>query len=149
MRALSRATLALVGLGQLEVGVWGVASPHSFFTTFPGLGHHWVVHLGSYNEHLVRDYAGAELGLGILLLAAAIWFERRVVLIAGAAFLFATVPHFIYHLTTTDSLSTTDNVASLASFAVEITVVAAAMAVVSRPVLTPATRRRDATLATR
>jgi hypothetical protein len=148
MRATIRSALVLVALAQLAIGVWGVASPHSFFTTFPGFGHHWVASLGTYNEHLVRDYAGAELGLGVLLLAAAIWFEQRVVLIAGTAFLFATVPHFIYHLTTTDSMSTADNAASLAGFAIEIVLVATAMAVVSRPVATPTTGRHDATLAT-
>ena len=148
MRPLSRAGLGLVALAQLEVGAWGTASPHSFFNTFPGFGHHWVVSLGTYNEHLVRDYAGAELGLAVLLLAAAIWFERRVLLIAGATFLFATVPHFVYHLTTTDSLSTADNAASLTSFAIEIAIVVTAMAVVTRPLPSSTKRRRDATLAT-
>jgi hypothetical protein len=128
----ARLALVLVALGQLEVGVWGEAAPRSFFDTFPGAGHHWLTHLGPYNEHLVRDYAAAELGLGVLLLAAAIWFAPRVVLIAGASFLFATVPHFAYHLTTTDRLSSTDNVASLAAFAVEIALVVAAMAIALR-----------------
>lgn len=144
MRRLARAGLAIVALGQLDVGVWGEFAPHSFFKTFPGLGHHWVVSLGPYNEHLVRDYAAAELGLGVLLLAVAIWVERRSVLMAGTAFLFATVPHFAYHLTSTDRLSTTDNLASLASFAVEIVLVALAMFAVTRA----PERRSSATPAT-
>jgi hypothetical protein len=119
--------LLLVAVAQAQVGLWGVLAPHSFFTTFPGLGHHWVVSLGPYNEHVVRDYAGAEIGLAVVLAAAALWPERHLLLTAGVAFLAATLPHFAYHLTTTDHLSTVDNVASLSGFAIEIVLVLAAM----------------------
>lgn len=127
MRRWQRPALLLVAAGQAQVGVWGELSPHSFFTTFPGFGHHWVAMFGTYNEHLVRDYAAAELGFALLLVLAAVWFERRVVLVAGAAFLAGTLPHFIYHLTTTSMMSTGDNVASLGAFAAEIVAVAAVM----------------------
>jgi hypothetical protein len=126
-----RAALAVVGLAQAEVGAWGEAAPHSFYASFPGFGHHWVAAMGAYDEHLVRDYAACELGFAVLLVCAAIWSTRQVVLIAGAAFLVGTLPHFAYHLTTTSMLSTTDNVASIGSFVVEMTLVAAAMAAVS------------------
>jgi hypothetical protein len=124
---LARAGLALVGLAQAEIALWGLIAPRAFFNDFPGAGRHWVSVLGPYNEHLVRDYAAAELGLAVLLLAAAIWFGRPIVLIAGAAFLAATVPHFAYHLTTTNKLSAADNVASLGAFALEIGLVVWAM----------------------
>jgi hypothetical protein len=124
---LQRVVLLLVAAGQAEVGVWGELSPHSFFTTFPGFGHRWVAMLGMYNEHLLRDYAGTELGFAVLLAAAAVWFERRLVLAGGAAFLVATLPHFAYHLTTTSHMSTSDNVGSLGAFAVEMAAVAVVM----------------------
>ncbi|MGI8902084.1 MAG: hypothetical protein ACR2IP_00120 [Solirubrobacteraceae bacterium] len=111
-----RGGLALVAAAQADTGIWGLLAPRSFFRDFPGAGHHWVAGLGPYNEHLIRDYAATELGFAVLLLGAAIWFERRLVLVAGIAFLAATLPHFAYHLTTTDSLSTTDNAASLGAF---------------------------------
>lgn len=132
MRPVARAALALVAAAQAEIGIWGLTAPHSFFATFPGFGRHWVAPLGVYNEHLVRDYAGAELGFAVLLACAAIWFERRLVLVAGAAFLAATLPHFAYHLTTTDHLSATDNTLSLGSFVLELMVVVWAMVVVTR-----------------
>ena len=122
-----RIALVLVAAAQAEIGLWGVLAPHSLFRSFPGFGHHWVAPLGPYNEHLLRDYAASELGLAVLLAAAAIWWERRLVLVGGTAFLVATVPHFAYHLTTTDNLSTADNAVSLALFAIEILVVAGAM----------------------
>jgi alkylhydroperoxidase family enzyme len=121
----SRIVLVLVGAAQAEIGIWATAAPRSFFDNYPGFGHHWVAMLGPYNEHLVRDYAAAELGFALLLVLAAAWFDRRVVLAAGSAFLLGTLPHFIYHLTTTGAMSTTDNVASLGSFVAELVAVAA------------------------
>ncbi len=132
-----RVGLALVAAGQAGVGFWGLIAPRGFFRDFPGAGHHWVSALGAYNEHLVRDYAAAELGLATLLVLAAIWFERRLVLGAGAAFLVATVPHFVYHLTTTGSFSTTDNLASLGAFVVELLVVVLAMLSVAQAPAVP------------
>ena len=132
MRTAARLGLLVVAAAQADVGLWGLIAPHSFFRRFPGGGHHWVATLGLYNEHLVRDYAAAALGLSVLLAATAVWFERRLALVAGAAFLAATVPHFAYHLTTTDSLSTSDNIASLAGFVVEMVLIAVAIVVVVR-----------------
>jgi hypothetical protein len=132
-RALpARAGLALVGAAQAEIGVWGLVDPRSFFARYPGAGHHWLTALGPYNEHLVRDFAAMELGFAVLLAAAATWFDRRLVMIAGTAFLIATIPHFIYHLTTTSSFSSADNVASLGGFVLELVLVAAAMLIAAR-----------------
>jgi hypothetical protein len=128
----ARAGLAIVAAAQAEIGIWGILAPHSFYQRYPGAGHHWVAALGPYNEHLVRDFAGTELGFAVLLAAAAIWFTRRLVMVAGVAFLAATIPHFIYHLTTTSSFSTGDNAGSLGGFAVELVLVGAAMATVTR-----------------
>jgi hypothetical protein len=130
--ALARILVALVAAAQVEIGVWGEVAPRSFYDDFPGFGRHWVSPLGPYDEHLVRDYASAEIGMAVLLACAAIWFTRRVVLIAGAAFLAGTLPHFIFHATTTDDLPAIDNALSLGGFAVEMVLVAVPMAVVIR-----------------
>jgi hypothetical protein len=127
-----RIGLVLVALSQADVGIWGLVAPHSFFRGFPGGGHRWVAGLGTYNEHLIRDYAASEVGFAVLLIGAAIWFSRRVVLLAGIAFLAGTLPHFIYHLTTTDSFSTTDNIASLGGFVLELVLVGLAMRAAAR-----------------
>jgi hypothetical protein len=132
MRSLARLLLGLVAVAQLEVGAWGEFAPRSFYNSFPGFGRHWVAPIGPYNEHLLRDYASAEIGMAVLLACAAIWFTRQVVLIAGAAFLAGTLPHFVYHLTTTDKLPSIDNVLSLGGFVVEMALVALAMAAVFR-----------------
>jgi len=128
----SRAALALVAAAQAEIGVWGTLAPHSLYNGYPGAGHHWVSVLGPYDEHLVRDFAAGQLGLAVLLVCAAVWFERRLVLVAAAAFLAASLPHSASHLTTTDHLSTADDIASLGGFALELVLVAAAAISVGR-----------------
>jgi hypothetical protein len=125
--ALARAGVVVVAVLQAEIAIWGLIAPHSFYASYPGAGHHWVSVMGLYDEHLVRDFAAMELGFAVLLVCAAIWFERRLMLVTGAAFLAATVPHFAYHLTTTEMLSTADNVASLGGFVIELGLVVAAM----------------------
>jgi hypothetical protein len=138
----ARAGLALVAAAQAEIAIWGLVAPRAFFNSFPGAGHHWVSALGTYNEHLVRDYAASELGFALLLAAAAIYFERRLVLIGGTAFLVATIPHFAYHLTTTGSFSTADNLGSLGAFALELVLVALAIVVAARRPLAAPTAAR-------
>lgn len=135
----ARLGLGLVAAGQAEIAIWGLVAPRSFFDGYPGGGHHWVSALGAYNEHLVRDFAASELGFALLLAIAAIVFERRLVLIAGAVFLIATLPHFAYHLTTTGSFSTADNIGSLGGFVLELVLVVLAMLTVirSRPPVQP------------
>ncbi len=123
----ARIGLGLVAAAQAEIAIWGLISPRSLFDRFPGAGHHWISALGPYNEHLVRDFAAAELGLAVLLLGAAVWFTPRLVMVAATAFIAATVPHFIYHLTTTSSFSTADNIASLGGFVLELALVAFAL----------------------
>jgi hypothetical protein len=129
---LARTGLTLVAAGNAEVGIWGTISPRSFFDNYPGFGHHWVSALGQYNEHLVRDYCAAEIGFAVLLAIAAWLLTRNVVLVAGAGFIAGTLPHFAYHLTTTESFKTADNIASLGAFALEMAVVAAVMVFSSR-----------------
>ena len=69
---------------------------------------------------------------------------------SGGAFLAATLPHFAYHLTTTDAFSTADNTASLAGFGLELAVVIGAMTVATQtqkgePDAQTATRRAPRT----
>jgi hypothetical protein len=123
----ARAGLGLLAAVQAELGIWGLIAPRSLFDDFPGAGRHWISALGPYNEHLVRDFAAVELGFAVLLLAAAVWFTRQLVLVAAIGFIAATVPHFIYHLTTTSSFSTGDNVASLGGFVLELALVGFAL----------------------
>ena len=99
------------------VAVWILIAPRSFFDDFPGGGSQWVSVLPPYNEHLERDFGAAQLGLAVLAALAALWMEQRVIQAAAIAIAVAAVPHFVYHLTTTEALSTGDNIASLVGLA--------------------------------
>jgi hypothetical protein len=95
------------------VAAWILIAPRNFYDEFPGGSAHWVSALPPYNEHLIRDFGSAGLGLAVLALLAAIWMERRVVQAAAIALFAGSLPHAIYHVTTTESYSTRDNVFSL------------------------------------
>jgi tellurite resistance protein TehA-like permease len=101
------------------VAAWILIAPRNFYDEFPGGSAHWVSALPPYNEHLIRDFGAAGLGLAVLAVLAAIWMERRVVQAAAIALFAGSLPHAIYHATTTESYSTSDNVFSLGGLALQ------------------------------
>jgi|SRR5215211_2574296 hypothetical protein len=110
---LVRVCLLLLALTPLFVGAGTLFFPHAFYGDFPPGSRHWVDRLGPYNEHLLTDFGGALLGQAALLLLAAWWLDRRVVIAALVASMVQSTAHFTFHLTTTEAYSTSDNVASL------------------------------------
>jgi hypothetical protein len=116
-----------VGLWYLAVStayvaVWILIAPQAFYDSFPTGPAEWVSALPPFNEHLERDFGAAGLGLALLAGLAAIWMDRRVVLVTGFAFLAASLPHLIYHLTTTGAYSTSDNVQSLVGLGLPVVI---------------------------
>jgi len=117
-----RVGLGLLAVAAVDVGAWALAAPRSFYDDFPGGGRSWVSAVGPYNEHLVRDVGGLNLALAVLLLAAAVLLERRLVFVALAVYLVNAVPHFVFHVTHMDELSTGDQVAQTVSLALAVVV---------------------------
>lgn len=112
-RRLVRVCLLALAMTPIVVGVGTLFFPHAFYGDFPPGSRHWVDRLGPYNEHLLADFGGALLGQAALLVLAAWWLDRRVVLAALAATMVQSTAHFAYHLTTTGAYATSDNIASL------------------------------------
>ena len=52
----------------------------------------------AYNPHLLADVGALFVATGALMLMAALWLERRLVLAALITWLLFAVPHVIYHL---------------------------------------------------
>ncbi len=112
-----RGGIAVLAVTPALVGIWALASPRGFYDDFPGGGHHWVSAVGAYDEHLVRDVGSFELALVALAVFALVTLDRRLVQGALLAFLVSGLPHFVYHATATEPLSTADAVAELLSLA--------------------------------
>ncbi len=132
-----RAILAGLGAIQATDGLYALLAPRSFYDDFP-LGRGWVEALPAYSEHLVRDVGGLFLATAVVLFAAAIWLERRLVLVALVSFLAFAIPHTIYHylnLGPYDAFDTVANVIALGLMVVApiVVLVAIARAGVSRP----------------
>jgi AhpD family alkylhydroperoxidase len=127
--------LVILGAGNAAVGLWARVAPHNFYGQFPGDGHHWVSAVGPYDAHLVTDFGSALLALGVVLLAAAVLLDRRLVQIALWAQLVFAVPHLAYHLSSLDRLSPGDNIANLGELGAAVVLPIALLWLLRRPAL--------------
>jgi hypothetical protein len=112
-RAPIRFVLIYMAVALGLVAAWILIAPKHFYDEFPGPSQ-WVSALPPYNEHLIRDFGSAGLGL------AAVWMERRVVQATAVALLIGSLPHAIYHSTTTEAYSTADNLFTLTGLYLEV-----------------------------
>jgi hypothetical protein len=97
-----RVILALTAAIGLYVGVWAELLPRSFYTSFPGLGRHWISLGGAYDEHLIRDVGSFYLALTAVSIAGIIARSAVVGRIAGLGWTVFGVLHFGYHVTHLD-----------------------------------------------
>ena len=93
MRTYVRTVLVVFAAYQLILGLWLTIVPKTFYDHVPTVN--WTP---PYSEHLFRDFGGATLGLGIVLAAAAIRFDRFLTTVALLAYLAYAVPHLAFHL---------------------------------------------------
>ena len=118
----TRLNLAWLILPALQLGVWALLAPRSFYDSFPGFGWTWVSVDGPYNEHLVRDVGALNLALAVLLIAAFVRLSRDLVVVAAAASLVWGVPHLIYHIANRAGLDTVSYLASIGGLALSVIV---------------------------
>jgi hypothetical protein len=123
-----RIVLVIWAAVSIQLAVWALFAPRSFYDDYPGFGRHWVSVDGPYNEHLVRDFGALNLALAVVTIAALITLSRPMVIAVAVAWLAWGVPHLVYHLRHLDLYSTTDkvlNVVALAALPVVAVVVLA------------------------
>ncbi|GAA4793112.1 hypothetical protein [Streptomyces ziwulingensis] len=113
-REVLRAGLGGLAATQVALGLWVLLLPELFWK-WP-----WVSHLPPYNEHLVRDFGGASVGLAVVLCAAVATMDRRLVLTALAAYLAASVPHLVFHTQHLATLSAASGAGFLALLGVAV-----------------------------
>jgi hypothetical protein len=92
VKGLVRAGLVVLAAIQVVLGVWTLLFPASFYNDVPTVD--WTP---PYSEHLFRDFGGATLGLAVVIIAAAVWLERRLVIVALLSYLAFSFPHEIFH----------------------------------------------------
>lgn len=112
-----RIALGYLAIVALQIGLWALLAPQSFYDSFPGLGRTWVNVDGPYNEHLVRDVGALNLALLVLIVVAAVRLTKTLVIVAAAAQLVWAAPHFVYHIFNTDGLDGSDVAISLGGLA--------------------------------
>jgi hypothetical protein len=116
-----RAVLVALAAAAALVGAWAQVAPLSFYADFPGLRQFWVSLDGPYNEHLIRDVGGLNLGLAVLTAMAAVHGRARLARLAAACWLIFSVPHFVYHATHLGPFGAIDATAQVVSLALQVT----------------------------
>jgi len=134
-----------LGAPFVGIGIWALAAPRSWYDEFPGAGMHWLPAFGPYDEHLVRDLGGLYLGLGLLLVFAAVSLSRPLVQGALGMLLVFALPHFVWHLTELDALPTGDNVVSVTSLALTVVVPALLLYLTFQPGARATTKTQEST----
>lgn len=99
-----RIALAVLAVPTLITGSWSILAPASWYSDY-GHGIAPPSAFGHYNEHFVQDLGSGYLGIGAVLVAAAVWLDRRTVEAAVIGFLVFSVPHFAIHLVEPGDLS--------------------------------------------
>jgi hypothetical protein len=112
-----RAGLLFLLASTLLVGIWALLAPRSFFDDFPGLGMTWVKPLPKFNEHIIRDVGGLNLGFALLFGWAASTLDRRLIQVSSLAWLLYAIPHLIFHVFHLEKLSTQEAVLQTTSLA--------------------------------
>ncbi len=133
----------LLGLGAVQTinGLYAVIAPRSFFEDFP-LGRGWVAALPDYSEHLVRDVGGLFLATAVILIAAGIYLERRLVGVALVSFLAFSIPHAVFHFLNLEPYEAGDAIANVVGLGAMVGIPTGLLFLLGRPAEPrPASRR--------
>ena len=129
----ARALFLAMAVALGGVGAWALLAPDGFYRNFPAVGgRHWLPPLGAYNEHMVRDFGGLNLGLAAAAVVAAVTLTRSAALCAAVAWEAYSLPHLAFHAAHTEPYSTSDNVLNLVVLALAVIAPALACALVWR-----------------
>ena len=127
MPVVARLALVILFVSSAVVGTWAQVAPRSFYDSFPGFGRMWVALDGPYNQHLVRDVGGLNLGLAFVIAMALVTAAPLLVRAAGGASLIYGLPHLLYHATHLSPFDTGDAVAMVVSLSIAVLAAAAAL----------------------
>jgi len=90
--------MVLLAVPNLVAGGWAVASPRSWFDSFPGWAPELVAAHPPYNDHLAFDAGSGLLASGVIMALAAFWPRAEAGVVAAVGFLAFALPHALWHL---------------------------------------------------
>ncbi len=113
--------------------IWAYFAPQTWYETFPGIGRGWLLRLGPYNEHLVKDMASLYMAM-LVVTAMALRYvnDNRYVQTTGAAWLAFNIFHTLYHFQHLSMYSTGEKVAMMSLLSV-LTVLSAVLLAPAKP----------------
>ena len=127
MRAVVRVGLGILAVVQLGTGLWQLVLPESFYANFP------TVDLAPpFSEHLMRDFGGANVALGIIVVAVAVWLEKRYVVLVLLAYLAFSIPHLVFHVSHLHGASDVDIAFQVVSLGLAVLLPVVVLALVPR-----------------
>jgi len=85
-----RAVAVVGGVSFLASGLWAMAGPESFFET--------VATFEPYNQHFIQDVGAFQIGLGAVLLLAAMWTRADAVAVGLVGVGIGSTAHTISHV---------------------------------------------------
>jgi hypothetical protein len=121
-----RFAVAALAFEMFLLGIPASVAPRWFFDEFP-VGRGWVAGHGPFNEHAIADFGYAYLGLGVVLVWAAVQPSRLLCRVAAAGATVVNLPHLLFHVTHSGDLSFGDNVTQAALLVVAVLVGVAAV----------------------
>ncbi len=98
-RPLIRVLLLCLTVQGALTGGWATIAAKSWYSSYPGFGRSWIGSDGPYNAHIIAMIGGMYLGMTVVTIAAMVTRTAVMARVAGAAWLVAGLPHFIYHAT--------------------------------------------------
>jgi nucleoside-diphosphate-sugar epimerase len=117
----------VLGLSALSLGVYATFLPRQFYDDFP-FGRGWVAADGPYNEHLVRDFGGLNLGLAVVAAIAVVVGGRWLLRAAAGSSLAFGLPHLAYHVGHLEHYATGDKVGNVVSLGGSVLIALAVLA---------------------
>jgi hypothetical protein len=118
---LRRTLLGVLAILAIFVGLWAAAFPRVFYSSFPGLGLHWISSDGPYNEHLIRDVGALYLGFAAAAVAAMVTRTAMPGRVVGIGWSLFGILHISYHLGHPEG-STFDQVGTIVTLAIDLLV---------------------------
>ena len=138
-RTIARVLLVFFGLVEALVGVWPLVSPTGFYQDFPGFRTAWVAMDGPFNGHLLVDFGGLNLAMGVVLIGAAVMGTTVAARVAAVALLLYGAPHLAYHIGHVAHFERIDQVLIIWTTALGVVVPLVVLLIPGKRVSSPAT----------